>query len=83
MGSTYKIWKVAQKNTVEYVIKYSNDPGIDKIKEVDNCMPSNLEFFVLLRSKSLMNVFVHEIDGFYSKKVFDQDAESLYIQEDH
>ena len=35
----------------EYVIKYISHPGIDKLKEVEENMPSQLGMFVLSHSK--------------------------------
>ena len=64
--------------TGDYV-RYKSDPGVNIIKEVERSMHSHLGIFVLSHSKRFMHKFVHEIDGFYSNKVYYQDNDSLYI----
>ena len=78
----YKIWKVGvEKNDEtfvdfepprndENVIKFRSDPEVDKTKEVEKSLPSHLGVFVLSHSKRIMEMFVHEKDGFYSKQVY-------------
>ena len=66
----------------ENVVKNISDPGIDKIKEVEKSMPTQLDIFVLSQSKGIMNKFDDEIDGFYSNKVYYQDTDSLYTHTD-
>ena len=67
----------------ECVVKYTSDPGIDKTREVEKSMASQLGIFVLSHSKRIMKRFVIEIDGLYSNTVYYQDTDSLYIHENH
>ena len=67
----------------EYLITNGIDPGNDKIKEVDKCMPSNLGILVLSHSERILNKFLHVMDGFYSNETSYQDTDSLYMHMDH
>ena len=53
----------------EYVTMYRSDAGYEKMKGIVKSMPSHVGLFVLSNSKRIMNMFVHEIERFYSKKI--------------
>ena len=46
-------------------------------------MPLHLGAFVLSNTKSLMNNFIHAINGFYTNDVYYTDTDSLYIENKH
>ena len=59
------------------------DAGLeDEFKEM-NAMPLHLGYFVLSNSKSIMNTFIHAINGFYTNDVYYTDTDSLYIENTH
>ena len=66
-----------------YIVKMKNDEGLqDELKKVST-MPLHLGAFVLSNSKRIMNTFKHAIVEFYSKDVFYNDTDSLYIENEH
>ena len=43
-------------------------------------MPLQLGAFVLSNSKRIMNNLIHAIDGFYTKDLYYEDTDSMYIE---
>ena len=46
-------------------------------------MPLHLGAFVLSKSKRIMNIFIHVIDGFHTNDLYYTDTDSLYIENKH
>ena len=69
-------WKISGIN---YIVKMSDDAGLeDEVKKL-NTMPLHLGAFVLSNSKRIMNKFIHAIDGFYTNDIYYTDTDSLYL----
>ena len=54
----------------------------DEVKKIST-MPLHLGAFVLSNSRSIMNNFIHAINGFYTNDVYYTDTDSLYIENKH
>ena len=62
-----------------YIVKMIDDAGLeDEVKKL-NTMPIHLGVFVLSNSKSIMNNFIHAVNGFYANDVYYTDTDSLYM----
>ena len=66
-----------------YFVNLKDDDGLeDEVKKM-NTLPLQLAVFILSNSKRIMNIFIHAIDGFYTKDVYYTDTDSLYIESKH
>ena len=73
-------WKISG---IKKIVKMRKDAGLeDEFKEL-NAMPLHLGYFVLSNSKSIMNTFIHAINGFYTNDVYYTDTDSLYNENTH
>ena len=73
-------WKISGIN---WIVKMIDEPGLeDEFKKI-NTMPLHLGAFVLSNSKSIMNQFIHALNGFFTNDVYYTDTDSLYIGKKH
>ena len=66
----------------EYVFNYQSDPGMYKIKEVEKKCAISLRIFFYHKVEKNYEKNAHEVDGFYSNKVYYQDTDSLNVHMD-
>ena len=73
-------WKISRNN---YIVKMTDDAGLEDEVTKINTMPLHLGAFVLSNSKRIMNNFIHAINGFYTNDVYYTDTDSLYNENKH
>ena len=65
-------WKISGIN---YIVKMTDDKGLeDEVKKL-NTMPLHLGAFVLSNSKRFMNNLIHALNGFYTNDVYYTDTD--------
>ena len=73
-------WKISHVN---YIVKVSDDAGLEDEVIKLNTMPLHFGSFVLSNSKRIMNSFIHAINGFYTNDLHCEDTDSMYIENKH
>ena len=61
----------------------TDDAGLEDQDKKSNTMPLHLGAFVLSNSKRIMNNFIHEIIGFFTNDLYNEDTDSMYIENKH
>ena len=54
----------------EFVVQLAPEAGVDRIEDVEKCIPSHFGAFTLSQKKWILNNIVKAIDGFYSCSVY-------------
>ena len=68
-----------RKSHGKYIVKMIDDKGLDdEVKK--NTMPPHLRVFVLSKSETIMNNFIHAIKVFHKNYIYYTDTDSLYIE---
>ena len=63
-----------------YIIKMTDDPGLENEVKKMNTMPLHLRSFILSNNKRIMNNFIHAIIGFYRIDLYYEDTDGMYFE---
>ena len=70
-------WKLPNGN---YFVKMKKDDGLDDDCDIKNTLPAVLGAFILSKNKRIMINFIREVNGFYNKRIYYGDTDSLYLE---
>ena len=70
-------WKLPNE---KYILKFKKVDGLDGENNLKKTLTSKLGAFTLKNIKRIMNNFIREINGFYTKSVYSGNTDRLYTE---
>ena len=70
----------SKKPYEKYFVEIRKTEGLDDDCDIGNILPAHLGAFILSNIKRILNIFLREINDFYTISIYYGDTDSLYIE---